>query len=143
MSPPLILTSSEFMAPDEIKMVADLMTVINRSSESIHFEALKSFLALCAEQFKDENIPKTYTDDRPHLKAVKNWQQENKEKVKASYAARYYAERVDILYECRCKTDYKENHHYDYDRPYQVIRLCPKCHKEWHNKLRNLNKNKT
>lgn len=37
-----------------------------------------------------------------------------------------------VIYECCCKVPHKVNHHYDYSRPREVIRLCYKCHKREH-----------
>jgi hypothetical protein len=39
---------------------------------------------------------------------------------------------MKILYECKCKSKHKENHHFDYSRPTEVIRLCSSCHKIEH-----------
>jgi hypothetical protein len=44
----------------------------------------------------------------------------------------------NVLYECRCENKKKENHHFDYSRPLEVIRLCSSCHKNEHKRLRSL-----
>ena len=50
---------------------------------------------------------------------------------------------VRILYECACDNIQtgpagKHNHHFDYERPHEVIRLCPQCHKKEHARLRSI-----
>jgi len=47
---------------------------------------------------------------------------------------------IDIIYECPCDHPQKHNHHFDYDQPNLVIRLCPICHVKEHTRLRALNK---
>lgn len=36
---------------------------------------------------------------------------------------RRYPERIKILYECKCRDRKKENHHFDYERIYEVIKI--------------------
>lgn len=66
------------------------------------------------------------------------WQKENPEKVKAAQKARYNPYAVSILYECQCQHPKKHNHHFDYEFPTLVIRLCPACHAAEHKRLRSL-----
>jgi hypothetical protein len=40
----------------------------------------------------------------------------------------------EILYECGCNGK-KLKHHFDYDKPNQVIKLCKQCHGKWHFKF--------
>lgn len=84
------------------------------------------------------DIPETshegYTS--PHSKGAANWQKRNPEKVKAAYLARYHSSCLTILYEC-CHDGPKENHHPFYEQPYTVIKLCPECHRLWHQRLRD------
>ena len=47
-------------------------------------------------------------------------------------------DKVNVLYECACKGGKKINHHFDYSRPFDVIRLCHKCHQKEHSRLRRL-----
>lgn len=56
------------------------------------------------------------------------WAKNNPKKATASRLARYHSYKVAVIYECPCDSKNKQNHHFDYDRPYEVIRLCPKCH---------------
>lgn len=44
-------------------------------------------------------------------------------------------EKLNIIYECPCKTTKKVNHHFCYDRPLEVMRLCISCHRREHIRL--------
>jgi len=66
------------------------------------------------------------------------WRKANPEKVRAVYLAQYYSHKVQILYECPCDNGKKHGHHFDYDRPFEVFRLCPNCHRAEHVRLRKL-----
>jgi hypothetical protein len=68
------------------------------------------------------------------------WQKENKVKVYASQIALKHKQLVTILYECPCNHPKKHNHHSDYLRPFDVIKLCPACHSAEHKRLRLLAK---
>ena len=43
---------------------------------------------------------------------------------------------LKILYECKCRNEFKINHHFDYDRPKEIIKLCRSCHRIEHWRLR-------
>ncbi len=43
--------------------------------------------------------------------------------------------KINIIYECPCKKEKKHNHHFNYDRPLEVMRLCVSCHKKEHSRL--------
>lgn len=45
---------------------------------------------------------------------------------------------LTIIYECPCKTTKKDNHHYNYNRPLEVVRLCRSCHTKEHYRLKLL-----
>lgn len=49
---------------------------------------------------------------------------------------------VVVVYECACEITNKINHHYDYERPYEVVRLCNRCHRKEHYRLDRLRKAK-
>lgn len=49
---------------------------------------------------------------------------------------------VVVVYECACETVDKVNHHYDYSRPLEVVRLCRQCHRREHGRLYTLRKMK-
>lgn len=63
----------------------------------------------------------------------------NPSKHKCWSLATRFPEHIFILYECRCTSEVKHNHHFDYSRPFEVIRLCPKCHRIEHKRLKNIN----
>lgn len=42
---------------------------------------------------------------------------------------------LTVIYECPCKTTKKDNHHYNYNRPLEVVRLCRSCHVKEHHRL--------
>ena len=53
-------------------------------------------------------------------------------KCKAWYLCKQHPERVVVLYCCSHRGRIKENHHPDYHNPFDVKRLCQKCHKGEH-----------
>ena len=59
----------------------------------------------------------------------------------ARYLMNQNPEQVQIFYECPCDTVIKVNHHFNYFRPYEVIRLCNKCHGLEHKRINGLRKN--
>jgi hypothetical protein len=73
-----------------------------------------------------------------HINAVKRWAENNPEKVRASSRVRYRKDMANIIYECRCDHPNKVFHHFDYSKPYDVILLCPECHRIEHRRLKNL-----
>lgn len=86
-------------------------------------------------RFKHHGI-NNYTE--LHRKYALQWQKENPEKSRAQRLARVYPEYVTVIYECACDTNQKENHHFDYELPYVVLRLCSRCHAAEHKRLRSL-----
>lgn len=75
---------------------------------------------------------------KAHRRHALNWQRKNPEKQRAQHLATHYPERLNVLYECPCDTKDKHNHHPDYSKPYEVIRLCGPCHRAEHKRLREL-----
>jgi len=55
----------------------------------------------------------------------------------ASYLARKYPEYVNIVYECCHDKKKKSLHHFDENRPFDVIKLCYSCHKQEHSRQKN------
>ena len=70
-----------------------------------------------------------------HSLHARNWQKNNKEKTRCSELAKYYSYKVRIIYECPCDNGKKHWHHFDYSRPFEVLALCPTCHKIEHKRL--------
>ena len=66
---------------------------------------------------------------------------EKPSKVVVELAYRRYVPVKDVVvvvYECACDTPNKINHHYDYARPLEVVRLCKSCHRKEHSRLAKL-----
>jgi len=66
------------------------------------------------------------------------WYPLNAYKARVSSRARYHKNDLIILYECPCPGNSKHYHHPDYSKPLEVIRLCHKCHRLEHKRLRIL-----
>ena len=62
-------------------------------------------------------------------RAVKKYEAKNREKKKA-WAARNYIELQPCV---KCGKEPTHRHHPDYDKPMEVVFLCPLHHKEVHN----------
>ena len=56
-------------------------------------------------------------------------------KKEACRLANRYPGLVKIIYECSCDQEKKSLHHYDYTRPYEVLKLCYPCHAKEHQRL--------
>jgi len=72
-----------------------------------------------------------------HRYYANKWQKENPEKAKAQSIAKYHKDKLVIIYECPCDYPTKQNHHFDYEFPLLVIKLCPACHSAEHKRLRS------
>ena len=70
----------------------------------------------------------------------RRWQREHAKEQKACWISNHYPDLVKVFYECPCDHSDKHNHHFDYTRPFEVIRLCPTCHAAEHKRLRALEK---
>ena len=77
-----------------------------------------------------------------HRKAAIRWQKANKEKVKAQTLAQYHTDKLVVLYECPCDVEKKHNHHPDYSKPFEVHKLCYRCHLAEHMRLRPVGERK-
>jgi len=49
-------------------------------------------------------------------------------KQNSAQIARHHPEKVNVLYECQCKSTRKCRHHFSYQLPFDVFLLCYKCH---------------
>jgi hypothetical protein len=82
---------------------------------------------------KNKNNP---TLKKNHSQSVRLYQKQNPDKVRAQVIAYSNPKAITIHYECPCSHTKKHNHHFDYSRPLDVIRLCPTCHRVEHKRLR-------
>jgi len=70
----------------------------------------------------------------------RRWEIEHPRQIEALRLSQQHRHLVKILYECPHDHPRKHDHHFDYHRPFEVIRLCPSCHKAEHRRLRELKK---
>lgn len=71
--------------------------------------------------------------------SIKKWVNRNPKKYVAHYVVSM-AIKHGILHPrgCeRCDSIVSQAHHEDYDKPYEVIWLCPQCHKDRHQEIKN------
>jgi len=120
------------MCGHELNKIAIVYSIHGKTVHRERFEGHR-YCKTCAGQFK------TY-GSTAHTRAAIRWQKSNPEKAKAQSLAKYHSEKVNILYECRCRAEKKHNHHFDYSRPFEVIRLCADCHRAEHARLQKLTK---
>lgn len=90
------------------------------------------------QRYKTEN-PKKYKE---YSDSKKKWAKENKDKRNAqnSLSRAVLRGKVKRLYKCE-KCEESENiqgHHPDYNKPLEVIWLCPKCHGAEHKRLNEI-----
>lgn len=86
-----------------------------------------------------EKLPeKIITPTLTILSRQRKWQLKNPYKSKVHYLTTSNPELLIIIYECACDHPNKELHHFDYTRPFEVMKLCPECHRKEHIRLRNL-----
>lgn len=109
----------------------------NRKGELITIET-RSGIKYCRECVGGNNTYGNKKIRTAHCAAAIRWQRSNKDKAKAESLARYHLDKLVILYECPCDAEKKHNHHHDYERPLEVIRLCHSCHIKEHKRLRSL-----
>lgn len=99
------------------------------------------FCLTCRETEKLKNARvhwKTEKYKEAHRRIAREWQKSNPEKQKAQSLVKSHPERLKIIYECCCVTSTKHHHHPDYSKPYDVLKLCNKCHAAEHARLRSL-----
>lgn len=73
-----------------------------------------------------------------NLRSSVKWAKNNPQKAKVQSLAKYHRHKVNVIYECACDHPKKHMHHFDYDRPYDVLLLCPACHSTEHRRLKRL-----
>lgn len=69
---------------------------------------------------------------------TRSWKTRNQEKIMAQRLVYNHPDRINIISECPCNNTNKVYHHFDYSKPYDVIKLCLVCHKAEHKRLRSL-----
>lgn len=97
----------------------------------------------CRKNGRRETARKYYHTQQykeAHRRLAVEWQRRNPAKQYASRMARKHPELLIIIYECTCDTNGngKHHHHFDYSRPYEVLKLCADCHAAEHARLRAL-----
>ena len=97
----------------------------------------------CRESGRQESARESYKKMeyiKAHRRLALDWQKRNPAKTVASRLARQYPELLMIIYECPCDTNGtpKHQHHYDYSRPYEILKLCEACHAKEEKRLRRL-----
>ena len=98
----------------------------------------KKFLAIqraIDRYHKGENI-----NGVPSNKSIsaERWRVNHPLEITVNELCKKYPHLVQVLYECACDNLRKHNHHFDYSRPFEVIRLCNSCHRKEHARLRRL-----
>lgn len=91
-------------------------------AEALGVEAKDLFLSNEEQQQYMEDIDNARHGDTPLKRAVLKLMER-------------FPEQVMVLYECPCESAVKHNHHFDYRRPFDVFKLCPKCHRAEHARI--------
>ena len=75
-----------------------------------------------------------------YVEKITEWQENNPEKKAAAYAVNLEVSRGNIVRPTICSACGEKRkvvgHHYDYERPLDVVWLCYSCHKFEHNKTK-------
>lgn len=81
-----------------------------------------------------ENYKKTESYKETAKKSTRKWREENRKKFNAHGRLNYAVKTKKIKKEnCKfCNNIKTQGHHYDYDKPLEVIWLCASCHIKIH-----------
>lgn len=99
------------------------------------------FCEVCREPERLRKVRETWKTEKykeAHRRAARAWQKNNASKYHAATLVKSHPERINIIYECSCPAPSKHHHHHDYSKPYDVLKLCDKCHMAEHARLRAL-----
>ena len=111
----------------------DYMDEMDSDSPSVYFLKIQESI----KRFKNgEKIDGVQSKSM----AVERWKKSHPLEISTSELCKQYPTLVKVLYECPCDKESKHNHHFDYSRPFEVIRLCNICHRKEHGRL---NSNRT
>jgi hypothetical protein len=87
-----------------------------------------------------DKVTKLYHKNHPEKVSI--WQKKHRDShpiiLKAYRKVNNNPALITVLTECPCNYPMKHKHHPDYNKPFEVIRLCPSCHAAEHKRLRSL-----
>lgn len=92
----------------------------------------------CQREYLDAVIDFRTKENLYSNKSKARWMRNNPLKRKAHDAVNKNPHNIIILRECACPVPVEDKikHHPDYNKPYEVERLCPACHRAEHKRLR-------
>jgi hypothetical protein len=85
----------------------------------------------------DSISPEIYRKKR-RSEYITEWQKNHRLEVAVKNYSLNHRDKLIIIYECACDIPFnsKQNHHPDYSKPLEILKLCPACHSTWHKKVR-------
>jgi hypothetical protein len=109
-----------------------------RKTHKLQKQILKDYICFCCgRKFKSyANFHKPYRSN-----VCCGWECFHKvarDRAKSRGAIHEKQDKFNVLYECKCKDGKKLNHHFDYTKPFDVIRLCRSCHRSEHERLKKI-----